>query len=141
LHSLESLVDNRIQYNLDLTYAYARLAPGAERRPRPTVVFSSSQGGAANTSFRRSDTLYGRVTHVPQTNAWGCMERQGVNDGSCASLQNWTAMPNADWSYHRTSRSWRATFSPSSFAAGTYTLWWRDGATQQLSQGLRFTLQ
>lgn len=95
-----------------------------------TLVFSSTPNGSAATTFRLTDTIYGRILNSGP-GASGCAETFGVNDGFCQTPSNYTSMPNSDWSFDNLTSEWTATFSAGIFKEGTHKLYWKNQGTNK----------
>lgn len=90
-----------------------------------TIVLSTTPNGATATTFRLTDTIYGRVLKSGP-GALACVETFGVSDGFCSVASNFTPMPNADWSFDSLTNEWKATLRASVFGEGTYKFFWRN---------------
>jgi hypothetical protein len=123
----------------DTVFEHVSRPPLSEPGPAPTLIFSKTPDGPAETAFSGSDTLHGRVLNVGP-DATACTEHDG-NPGLCSRLSGWTQMPNADWSYDAATGRWSATIAPAGFPSGTYRSWWRDATTQQHSARVEFVLK
>jgi hypothetical protein len=105
-----------------------RPAPVAFSLNLPTLSFSHSLNGASVTDVPANQMLYGVVRGVPADGAFSCMAR--IGDPACDNPNNWTAMPNSDWSY--VNGEWRSQFRPVDLGATagmSFGGFWYDSKT------------
>ena len=101
----------------------------------PLAYFSKTlDGDTTSVTLTSSETLYGKVLNLSNTNAQACLEvvgrTSGINsEGWCNNLSNWTTMPANGWTYNN--GVFRLTISPVSntFPAGSYRGYWRNTQT------------
>lgn len=94
----------------------------------PRLIFSKNIDGPAAPQFSVGEVVYFRVTGIG-TSAKSCIETN-ENSGFCSSLNNFTSMPNSDWSYDAASKIWRASLNVSSEWSGkTFKGYWYDNLT------------
>lgn len=97
--------------------------PGAPNLP--SISFSASLNGERATQLVRTQTYFGKITGVGSQNIRACAEQ--VNQGVCSNMANWSSLPNADWSWQESDKSWRATFNTlAQFPNGQYKMYVSD---------------
>lgn len=95
-----------------------------------TIIFSSTQSGAGQSSFNASSVIYGRIQNSGP-GASSCLEKFGSNDGFCQTPTNYTNMPNSEWQYDSGSSEWKATLSAQFFTEGTYKVYWKNAGSNK----------
>lgn len=83
---------------------------------QPTIIFSTSLGGAPMTSIKSNQTIYGRLLNLAPDHTESCAEPLGRAAPNCRSGAPWTRLPNDDWTWDIASGEWRAVFLPNTFA-------------------------
>lgn len=102
-----------------------------------SFLFSKIPNGPSVTEFSVGDQLYGRVSDI-SGNAKSCVETN-ENVGYCDQLSNFTQMPNNDWSYDVTTRTWNGQLLVTeSFSGKQFKSYWYDVGTQKKSAAVIF---
>lgn len=74
----------------------------------PTMTFSNTINGPAVSTYQLTDVVYGVSKNLPQVGTKACMA-EASQFYLCNDPQNWTSLPNNEWSY--VNGEWRAQFT------------------------------
>lgn len=109
-------------------------------QPASTLTFSSQYNGSSVSRVGLNSTVYGVSKNLPATGVMGCMQ-EASQFALCNDPKNWTAMPNAEWSY--ANGEWRTQFVPARIgvvAGKTYMGFHVDSLTLVRTNTVTFTV-
>ncbi|OGR44818.1 MAG: hypothetical protein A2X35_05855 [Elusimicrobia bacterium GWA2_61_42] len=91
------------------------------------VVFSSKRNGVSEKSFLTTQLIYGVVYGLGPNSTYSCACPK--LSGACADRGTWTKLPNPEWSYDSTDKTWRMAAVLNGIPAGSYELAFEDRAS------------
>jgi len=105
---------------------------GGQRSPGTTgavthkgqVVLSATYNGAAKNSFTTAQVIYGKVTGLGQSAVYSCAAPRGST--FCDNRNDWTKLPNEDWTYNAADKTWRMATVFDQIPAGVYKMAFED---------------
>jgi len=91
------------------------------------VVLSATYNGAARNSFTTAQVIYGKVTGLGQSAVYSCAAPRGSS--FCDNRNEWTKLPNEDWTYSAADKTWRMATVFNQIPAGVYKMAFEDRAS------------
>ncbi|MCM2266416.1 MAG: hypothetical protein NDI60_01430 [Elusimicrobiales bacterium] len=88
------------------------------------VVFSTTQNGPAKNSFSNTQLIYGKVSGLGGDSVYSCACPK-LSDG-CDDRSAWTQLPNNEWSYNPSDKTWRMASALNGIPPGYYKLAFED---------------
>lgn len=104
----------------------SQAAVGGARR-KGQVVFSSAYNGASKNSFTTAQVVYGKVTGLGQSAVYSCATPKGST--FCGNPGDWTKLPNEDWTYSASDKTWRMATVFNQIPPAVYKMAFEDRAS------------